>query len=549
MSSSLTLAALILIVCILFTRVSKRLGISVLLLFILIGIFFGSEGVVGVPFSDYALAESLSSIGLAIIIFYGGFGTNWNYAKPHLSQGVLLSSLGTVMTAGLLAVAGHFLLGLSWTEAFILGAVISSTDAASVFNILRTHRLNLKNGLAPLLEVESGSNDPFAFTLIIIGISLLSGNASSSVVVSTTISQILFGLIFGALMGFFAWFVLKRISFGEDGLDSLFILAISLLSYTLPTFFNGNGFIAVYLAGIIIGNSPIGNKIELVHFFDGLTQLSQIIIFFLFGLLVFPSRLPFTLLNALIIFLVLTLVIRPLMAIILLKSFKRSFREIVFLSAAGLRGASSLVFAVFVVSLLSKNATPLSFDLYHTVFWIVVFSSLIQGSMIPFAAKKLDLIDNRESVMKSFNDYTAESDYDLLEMTIAKDSHYDGLPIKDANFPNNALAVALERDAQNIIPTGSTIMQANDKLILSGTFSLTSPDSIGLIEYPLKGKHPWINHKLADLSLSPQAIVVMIRRNGTLLVPDGKTKLYVDDTLIINGEIPSDPQSVVQPWY
>lgn len=546
MITAFILAALIAIICIVASKISQRFGVSALLIFIFIGMAFGSEGIVGLNFSDYPLTEFLCTIGLIIIMFYGGFGTSWKYAKPYAGQAGILSSLGTIFTALLVAVAAHFLLGFDFAESFLLGAVISSTDAASVFSILRSHQLNLKGGLAPLLEVESGSNDPFAYMLMIIGITLVSAKVELAQMASLVASQLIFGALFGVVVAFVTRFLFKNINFGSNGLDSIFILAIAFLAYALPSAVNGNGFLSVYIAGIIIGNSAISNKIELVHFFDGLTQLAQIVIFFLFGLLVFPSRLPDTLVPALITFVIMTFVARPLIMTVLLKPVKRNFREIVFVSAAGLRGAASLVFAVTAISTLSQAGSPISFDLYHTVFWIVLFSIALQGSIIPFAAKFLNLVDNSDSVMKTFTDYQEETDFNLIELEITEDGPYVGKFIKDVYLPGNALAVLIKRDNESLIPQGSTLLKAGDVVVLNSQVRLTTAENIKLKELDLVNKHPFINHTIKDLDLLPDALIVYVKRNGETFVPDGSTRLYNGDTLVISGKLPDKPQTLVR---
>ena len=546
MITAFILAALVAIICIVASKVSQRFGVSALLIFIFIGMAFGSEGIVGLNFSDYQLTELLCTIGLIVIMFYGGFGTSWKYAKKYATQAGILSSLGTIFTALLVTVAAHFLLGFEFAESFLLGAVISSTDAASVFSILRSHKLNLKDGLAPLLEVESGSNDPFAYMLMIIGITLLSAQVQASQVAGLVASQIIFGVLFGVLVALVTMFLFKHINFGSNGLDSIFILAVAFLAYALPSVVNGNGFLSVYIAGIIIGNSLIANKIELVHFFDGLTQLAQILIFFLFGLLVFPSRLPYTFIPALITFLVMTFIARPLIMTVLLKPFKRNFKEIAFVSAAGLRGAASLVFAVTAISTLSQEGSPISFDLYHTVFWIVLFSIALQGSIIPYAAKFLKLVDDSESVMKTFNDYQEETDFNLIEMEVEEDGPYAGKYLKDVRLPGGALAVVIKRGDTSVIPQGSTLLKAGDTLVLNAQVKLTSAESIELKELELVNKHPWINHTISDLDLLPHALIVYVKRNDETFIPDGNTRLYNGDTLVLSGEIPQNPQSVLR---
>ena len=533
-------AALIAIICIISTKVSGRLGLPTLLIFMLLGMLVGSDGLLGLPFSDYNITQNVCTVGLIFIMFYGGFGTSWKHAKPYAVQAGILSSLGTILTALIVAAGAYYFLHLSFTESFLLGSVIASTDAASVFNILRSRRLNLKGGLAPLLEVESGSNDPFAYLLTSISLLILAGAYSASSSVINVILQLSIGIGAGALIGISACKILKKISFGNDGSDTIFILSLSLLSFAAPEMLGGNGFLSVYIAGMIVGNSAIAHKIELVHFFDGLTTLSQMVIFLLFGLLSFPSRLPLSIVPALIVIVILTFIARPLAMSVLLLPFKRSFKEIAFVSVAGLRGAASLVFAVIAITQLTKAQTPVSYDHNHTIFWVVIFSKGLQGSLIPFAAKKLDLVDDKESVMKTFNDYEEDGEFNLVEFMIHPKSRWDGKALKDLELPTDALAVLIRRGDKNIIPQGSSVLQAGDHLVMNYPGYTTKAADLELNELELDSKHPWINHQISDLRLAPHALIVLIKRGQKTISPRGSSRLLRGDTLVITGTLPEE---------
>lgn len=546
MEPVLLISALVAFACVIMSHASDKFGVPALLIFLGIGIVFGVDGLFGLAFSDFVFTEHLCTVGLIFIMFYGGFGTSWKHARPIAFQATLLSSLGTILTALIVAGACYLLLGLSFIESFLLGAVISSTDAASVFSILRQKRLNLKGGLASLLEVESGSNDPFAYLLTIVGITLMSGEASVGGSILIIIQQIGIGLAAGFGIASLTVFVLKRISFGNDGLDTIFIFAVSLFSYGLPAFLGGNGFLSVYLAGIIIGNSHIAHKIELVHFFDGLTKLSQIAIFFIFGLLAYPSRLSLSLWPALIAALVLTFVARPLAGFITLKPFGRSLKEVAFVSVAGLRGAASLVFAVIATSQLTKEGAPLSFDLFHTIFWVVIFSIALQGSFIAFAAKKLDLVDDSESVMKTFNDYQDEGDFSLIEFEVKRGGNWEGRMLKDLELPRDSLAVLVKRGKESFLPQGTTLLQGGDIIVLNTPGYQSAVSDLELTEYSLVGKHPWINRTLAEISLAPHALVVLIKRGDGSVIPNGKQRLQRNDILVVSGNLPKHPADALR---
>jgi len=289
---NLLLTAVVIIICVVSNKVSNKIGMPVLLAFILLGMFFGSDGPVQIYFDDYVFAEQACSIALIFIMFYGGFGTKWDEAKPVANKAILLSSLGTIMTAVLVGIFCNVVLRISLLEGLLIGAVVSSTDAASVFSILRSKRLNLRYNTASLLEIESGSNDPFAYMLTIIVLSLMGGGSSFSEFAYLIFSQIVYGAVFGIVLAVVTVHFFKKIKLTSSGFYSIFVLAIALISYAGPSLVNGNGYLSAYITGIILGNSKIHDKAELVHFFDGITGLMQILLFFLLGLLSFPSQLP-----------------------------------------------------------------------------------------------------------------------------------------------------------------------------------------------------------------------------------------------------------------
>lgn len=316
------LIAMIILICVFLDRVSDRFGIPVLLGFILLGIFFGSDGAVKIPFDNYSFAEQVCSIALIFIMFYGGFGTNWEHARPAAGKAVLLSTFGVLMTAGVTGVLCHYILSISWIESFLIGALLSSTDAASVFSILRSKQLNLKYNTASLLELESGSNDPVAYMMTAILITVAKGSLNSYQLIQMLVLQIGGGIVCGILFAAVSVYLMKHYRFSTDGFDIIFSVGIALLAYAMPTAMGANGYLSVYIVGIVLGNSDIKNKTNLVHFFDGMTGLTQILIFFLLGLLAFPSRLPQVVLPALVIALIVTFIARPLSVFLVLTPFR-----------------------------------------------------------------------------------------------------------------------------------------------------------------------------------------------------------------------------------
>lgn len=524
----LLLTAVILLACILLNRVSGKLGIPMLLAFILLGMFFGSDGVVKIPFENYAAAESICSAALILIMFYGGFGTKWSQARPAALKAGVLSTLGVAATAGLTGLFCHFVLGMPLLEGLLLGAVTGSTDAASVFSILRSKRLNLKYHTAPLLEVESGSNDPCSYMLTAIVLMMMEGSAQGGALVWMLFSQVFFGVLFGFLTAWAALWVLGRFRF-SDGFDTIFVLAAALLSYAVPALLGGNGYLSAYIAGIILGNRPLKNKAALVHFFDGVTGLMQMLIFFLLGLLAFPSQLPRLMVPALLTALFLTFVARPAAVFLLLAPFRCPARQCALVSWAGLRGAASIVFAI----LATVSPAVISYDIFHFVFCIVIFSILLQGSLLPLVARKLDMIDAGGDVLKTFNDYQEEVPVQFIRFTVPEGHPWSGKAVREITLPPGTLLVQLRRGEALIAPRGDALLQAGDRLILSASAPEES-DGIRLTELHLEEGHEWVGKALADLPLERDKLVIMVQRRGSVLIPTGRTVLEPGDTLVIN---------------
>lgn len=399
----LILIGIVILMCIWLNNISSRIGIPTLLAFIVLGMVFGYNGLIPVHFEGPGFAKEICTVALIFIMFYGGFGTRWNSAKPIIKEATLLASLGVIVTAGLTGLFCHFVFRWGWSESFLLGSVISSTDAASVFSILRSKKLGLKNVTAPLLEVESGSNDPFSFMLTVLMLSIMTGLASVGGTTTMIILQLLFGVGCGVGIAKLASWAMKRFPIKGAGFDSLYIFAIAILSYSIPDSIGGNGYLSAYIVGIILGNSEFKGKKELVHFFDGITGLMQVIIFFSLGQLARPSHLHKVILPALIIFLFILLIARPMAVMGILTPFKKHpIRQQLLISFVGLRGAASIVFAIIATTSLPLLNT----DIFNTVFCIVLISISLQGTLIPWVAKKLDMTDDDEDVLQTFNDYS-----------------------------------------------------------------------------------------------------------------------------------------------
>lgn len=457
------LCALILLICVTSSKLLYRFGIPALLIFLVLGMLFGSDGVVGIYFDNFALSRDICSIGLVFIMFYGGMGTNWKMAKPVAVPAICMSTLGVVVTAGLTGLFCYFVLRMSLLEGLLVGAVVSSTDAASVFSILRSRKLNLKGGLASLLEVESGSNDPFAYMLTVTVLSFMNGGGGEPVW-WMLIKQVAFGLLIGFALAKVSAFFLRRVHFEMEGLYTICVMAIAILSYALSEWLGGNGYLSVYLVGIVLGNSRFPCKQSVLHFFDGISWLMQMLLFFTLGLLAFPSNLPAVALAGMGVSVFLILIARPAATFGILSWFKVPLRQQLLVSWVGLRGAASIVFAIYAVT----YQVALKNDIFHIVFFVALFSVAVQGTLIPLVARKLQLVDTESTVLKTFNDYREEMGGKLVELPVEADNVWAGKSLMEADIPDEILVVMIRRGENVIVPKGSTVIEAGDVMVLSG---------------------------------------------------------------------------------
>lgn len=527
MVAELMLAATILVLCIIADKFSGRFGMPALILFIGIGMLFGSDGVVKIPFDNFEITEQICTIALGFIMFYGGFNTKWKAAKPVAVKSLLLSTLGVFLTALLTMLFCCFVLKFPFAEGFLLGAVISCTDAASVFSILRKKKLNLKDGVASLLEIESGSNDPTAYMLTVVGISLINGENLSSVPYAI-FAQIVYGVLIGVILAWFGIMILTKTKLIVNGMDTVFILALVLFGMGFSSMVGGNAFLSIYLLGIIMGNSNIRKKNEIIPFFDGVTGLSQIVIFFLLGLLAFPHKFPYIMGTAIVIALFILLIARPVTVFLILKPFHCSVNQCLLVSWAGLRGASSIVFSIIAMA----AGNDISRDLFHIVFMISLLSVAVQGTLLPYVSKKLNMIDDKADVQKTFNDYQEESAITLMRMYIPEGHGWVDKCISEVHMPTGALALMIKRDSETIITRGNTRILAGDNLILSVP-TYNPDDDEGLEEIFIDKEHSWSGKAIEDLKLPQNVLIALIIRDERNIIPDGKTVIEPEDIVVV----------------
>lgn len=526
MAAMLLLTAFVILLCLAANRVSGKWGLPALLLFMALGMIFGSDGILKISFDNYEATEKICLIALVFIIFYGGFGTKWEMAKPVAVKSMVLSTLGTFFTAMLTCGFCYLVLHMEFSESFLIGAVLSSTDAASVFSILRSKNLDLKHKTSSLLELESGSNDPIAYMLTIVGLSLLSGEKIS--VPAMLLQQIAFGIAVGVVMALLGCIIIEKSNALTEGFDTIFVIAVVLISYAAAEVLHGNGYLSVYLTGIIMGNQRLKNKAALVHFFDAMTGMAQMAIFFLLGLLAFPHKIFPVLPVALAIVLFLTLVARPVVVTLLLKPLGCSMRQCVLISCAGLRGAASIVFAIMAMS----NGAVLQHDLYHIVFFIALFSVAIQGSLLPWAAKKLVMIEEGGNILKTFTDYQEESAITMIRFFIPHGHGWADKKIQEVNLPAGSLALMIKRENETVIPKGDTVLRAGDSIILSVPEYQAAGD-VNLKEIVIDKFHAWNGKTIAELNLPENILIAMLKRGEENIIPRGKTKIKENDIVVI----------------
>lgn len=525
---------IILLLALLAIRVSNRHGIPALLLFIVLGMAFGA---LGFEFQDFQFSDGFATVALMVIMFYGGFGTRWIMAKPVAREAIILSSLGVVATALLTGLFAHFGLGFGLLEGMLIGSIVASTDYASVSNILRSKNLNLRYNTAPLLELESGSNDPTAYTMTMVLLSIIMG---SDVFVPLLIfSQIALGLAVGFAFAFLSGRIFRSFKVRADGLYSVFMAAAILITYATANLLGGNGFLALYILGIYLGNMEFRGKREIVFFFDGFSEIMQIGLFFILGLLSNFSSFLAALPMALFIMLFMTFIARPASVFGLMLPFRLKLPQLSFISLAGIRGAAAIAFAIMAVN----SGAVLSLDIYHIVFGICVLSSLLQGTLMPLAARRWDMLDPNDTVLKTFNYYQDKARIGFLETRIHYNSSLIGRPVRELNLVFDFIVAKIERKGKTIVPRGQTVIEEGDIIVLGGEnhFDEAGQD---LIEFTIPKGHKWEEQRIQDLELPENTLLIMVQsaKRG-IIVPRGKTILHEGDKVLMIELEPDRPVS------
>jgi potassium/hydrogen antiporter len=472
----LATAGLLMGASVLFSRASQRIGVPIVLLFLLIGMAAGSEGIGRIAFNDYRFAFRLGSLALALILFDGGLNTPLSALRRTWAPAGLLATVGVALTALLIAIPAH-VWGLAWPQALLLGAVVSSTDAAAVFAVLRGSGLQLKRRVGTTLELESGLNDPVAviLTIALTGNLVHPGEVSGGRLLVEILVQLAVGAAAGVAIGKGGRLLLRRFPLPTGGLYPALTLALALLAFGVTTLLHGSGFLAVYLAGMVLGNGTLPYHAGLLRVHDALAWLAQIGMFLVLGLLVNPSGLVEVPGPGLGLALLLAFVVRPLVVALCLAPFRYPLREVAYIGWVGLRGAVPIVLATYPVLVGAPGADRV----FHIVFFIVVVNALVPGGTVGWVTRRLGLQKAEppapHAVLAIESRLPLEGD--LMSFYIDDALVVSGVALEDLDFPEGSSVTLIVRGNRLIPPRGSTRLQPGDHV-----YVLTHPEDQPLIQ-------------------------------------------------------------------
>lgn len=480
----LLVGSTLLIAGVLIGKSSYRSGLPLLLIFLLVGMAFGTDGL-GIQFSDMHTAQFIGMIALCIILFSGGMGTKIAAIRPVIAPGVALSTIGVLLTAGLTGLFIWWLSGMSWTNihfalipSMLLAATMSSTDSASVFGILGSQKVALRHNLRPMLELESGSNDPMAYMLTIILIEAITpgDGLSAGGIVAELLLQFGVGALAGYVMGRLTLWLINiyrrigaRAGAREDAAQATSMISILMLgcvffTFAITTDLAGNGYLAVYIAGIVLGNAPLPAHRGIAKFLDGLTWLAQIVVFLMLGLLVNPREMFDVAAVSLLIGLFMIVVGRPLSVFLTLAPFRKiGLRSKTFVSWVGLRGAVPIIFATYPVVAGVEGADRI----FNIVFFVTIISLLVQGTTVLASARRLRLIDTEAADEEDFGVELADELPTALHTLTLTDRHLaEGNTLRHMHLPAGSLVMMIRRGNEHIVPNGSVELKAGDVLLI-----------------------------------------------------------------------------------
>lgn len=467
----LLIGSILLFISIVVSKAGYRFGVPTLLIFLLVGMLFGSDGL-GLQFNNASSAQFIGMLALSIILFTGGLDTRFGDIRPVLAQGIVLSTLGVVFTTLFAGLFIYWISGFGWisitlplTTSLLLAATMSSTDSASVFNILRSQRMTLKYNLRPMLEFESGSNDPMAYMLTIVLIQIVSaGSMSAGDIATTLLVQFVVGGAAGYLLGKVAVWTINKLSLPNTALYPIVVLCFVFFVFSVADLCRGNGYLAVYVAGIVVGNSKLSFKREIVTFLDGVTWLFQIILFLMLGLLVNPHEMLSIALAGTLIGVFMILVARPLSVMLCLLPFRKmKFSSRLFVSWVGLRGAAPILFATYPIIAEVEGANII----FNVVFFVTILSLVVQGTTLSAMAMALGLAEPQQEAPDHFGvEIPEELDTTLNAIDVTADMLVDGATLKDVVLPHGSLVMLIRRGDEYIVPNGSVRLVAGDRLLL-----------------------------------------------------------------------------------
>ena len=457
----LLVGSILLFISIVVGKTGYRFGVPALLLFLVVGMIFGSDGL-GFQFHSAKTAQFIGMVALSVILFSGGMDTKFTEIRPILTPGIVLSTVGVLLTALFTGLFIWWLSGMSWTNVYfpitvslLLASTMSSTDSASVFAILRSQKMNLKYNLRPMLELESGSNDPMAYMLTIVLIQFIqSSGMETGTILGSFIVQFLVGAAAGYILGKLAILILNKINVDNQSLYPILLLSFVFFTFAITDRLHGNGYLAVYIAGIMVGNNKIMYRKEIATFMDGLTWLFQIIMFLMLGLLVNPHEMLEVACVATLIGVFMIVIGRPLSVFLCLLPFRKiTFKSRLFVSWVGLRGAVPIIFATYpvVANVEGSNA---------------IFN-IVQGTTVSYVARLLNLSTPLEKTGNDFGvELPEEIDSDLKDVTVTQEMIERADTLKEMNLPKGTLVMIVKRGDEYLIPNGSLKLHVNDKLLL-----------------------------------------------------------------------------------
>lgn len=461
----LLVGSILLFISIIVGKTSYKFGVPTLILFLAIGMLAGSDGIIGIQFDDPKLAQFIGIVSLNFILFSGGLDTNWKTVKPILKEGLVLSTLGVLLTALTLGTFVYYITDFTIYESMLLGSIVSSTDAAAVFSILRSKNLALKSNLRPTLELESGSNDPMAYVLTLAFLTLvINQDLSILSIIPLFLQQMILGGIGGFVFGKLSEIIINKIKLGFEGLYPVLVIALMFITFSATDAVGGNGFLAIYICAVYLGNQDLIHKSTILKMFDGMAWLMQIVLFLTLGLLVFPSQITPYLGIGLLISVFLILVARPISVFLSLMFFKMKLGRRFYISWVGLRGAVPIVFATYPLLAGIDKANII----FSIVFFISVSSVLIQGTTLSVFAKWLNvaLPDEVKPIAENDRYILNLPKSSMEEVTVLPDSFAVEKRIIDLHFPKSAFIVMIKRNGKFVRPGGSTVIEAHDTLVL-----------------------------------------------------------------------------------